>query len=1116
MLHSRLSIVLAGTGKTLSLICGVLPWLLEREALGSDGSDDSGFFTGTVAGSQSVVESDWLTSHDTESALQRREHTRRERRRLLLDLERHLSRTRIEEASKRRLGDAQPPHDPVSLSVFCGVKSAKRKRHPNSVLTSGDALPPTRVSYDELAFLLEEVPISSPGRAIPSASAFSTAAHRAMSLADELRCERSASASSTVYSPASNDEVYLTPKIFFVTRTHSQVTQFVQEVLRVPGVGPTLRVVALGSRRQLCINPDVKTEGASDASINERCLELQDRRRGAIPRSTDSALSASQTTLSPAALRTSDLSADGFSSCRVGCPFLSDEASIRLLRDRLLASGRDIEDATTLGRDMGACAYYGSRKAVAQAQIVALPYTMLLHRGTRIAMGLHVENCVVIIDEAHNLIDSINGAHSAMLTLHQVLSAHSQLHAYLERYRGRLSRTNLVSCSQLVDAISALSRWLRAAQLANAPLTFGALVSPVGPASSSVIRSPPGLTQAARHDKLSTDLDASSPHHCNEDVCTPVTARSINTPAAVGADKSVCVGNGDGVVYSVSEFLYQAKIDGVDLLALLQYVEDAALLRKIRGFVESGIINSVLIAAPSGKDGSNEQGTGNYPGDSIDSSPLGSGSALALQAVVTFISCLVHGDADGRIILQRTSLPIGATSLQVEAQQMSGTFVKYALMNPAVHFREIVDSARSVILAGGTLSPVDDLVSQLFSHLPTSHITRFSCGHVIPHENLAAFAVSAGPADVRWRFTFQNRSDPRLIEALGKALINIIDVVPAGVVVFLPSYEFEANLMKTWQRTPVGALGSSSSRAAATVERATIQLHAEGGASPSEPVHICGLRCEPGSVLARLAARKAVFREPRNSADVETVLKQYAAAASGSGVETCGVDAATSYSVEHPQPRSSSDRKGALLFSVVGAKFSEGINFSDDLARCVVLVGMPFPYKGSVELQERMRYLDGRQRVSSSNSYPAAASPPFASAPGTSGILPRNTSSSRALAMANATFISTSGAASGALLQSHLSQHHSVTTSAGSEYYENLCMRAVNQSIGRAIRHKNDYACIVLLDERYSSPRIRSKLPGWIADRLVSVDSSPGSSSSLTVWGGIVSGVANFFRCRRG
>ena len=43
-------------------------------------------------------------------------------------------------------------------------------------------------------------------------------------------------------------------------------------------------------------------------------------------------------------------------------------------------------------------------------------------------------------------------------------------------------------------------------------------------------------------------------------------------------------------------------------------------------------------------------------------------------------------------------------------------------------------------------------------------------------------------------------------------------------------------------------------------------------------------------------------------------------------------------------------------------------------------------------------------------------------------------------------------------------------------------MRSLNQSIGRAIRHKNDYAAIFLIDKRFNGSKIRRKLPGWIKD----------------------------------
>lgn len=105
-----------------------------------------------------------------------------------------------------------------------------------------------------------------------------------------------------------------------------------------------------------------------------------------------------------------------------------------------------------------------------------------------------------------------------------------------------------------------------------------------------------------------------------------------------------------------------------------------------------------------------------------------------------------------------------------------------------------------------------------------------------------------------------------------------------------------------------------------------------------------------------------------------------------------------------------------MLFAVVGAKLSEGINFADNLARSVVMVGLPFPNRTSRELSERMEYVR---------------------------TLPQPRSG----------------------------------RDAGNELYLNLCMRAVNQSIGRAIRHRNDYAVFLLLDHRYTRKDILSRLP---------------------------------------
>ena len=144
--------------------------------------------------------------------------------------------------------------------------------------------------------------------------------------------------------------------------------------------------------------------------------------------------------------------------------------------------------------------------------------------------------------------------------------------------------------------------------------------------------------------------------------------------------------------------------------------------------------------------------------------------------------------------------------------------------------------------------------------------------------------------------------------------------------------------------------------------------------------------------------------------------------------------------------------EGGLLLSIVGGKMSEGINFSDGLGRGVVMVGLPFPNIQSPEWKAKMEYIKA----------------------------------------------------------SSVSHGSSVTDGsiAAREFYENTCMRAVNQSIGRAIRHQNDFASIILLDQRYNSDRIRGKLPGWILKSLVKDTSQKPFQDAL-------SSLESFFKSRK-
>lgn len=54
----------------------------------------------------------------------------------------------------------------------------------------------------------------------------------------------------------------------------------------------------------------------------------------------------------------------------------------------------------------------------------------------------------------------------------------------------------------------------------------------------------------------------------------------------------------------------------------------------------------------------------------------------------------------------------------------------------------------------------------------------------------------------------------------------------------------------------------------------------------------------------------------------------------------------------------------------------------------------------------------------------------------------------------------------------------------GRLWYEAQAFRAVNQALGRAIRHSNDWGSVFLLDSRYSEKRYQNCLPTWVSSNI--------------------------------
>lgn len=74
----------------------------------------------------------------------------------------------------------------------------------------------------------------------------------------------------------------------------------------------------------------------------------------------------------------------------------------------------------------------------------------------------------------------------------------------------------------------------------------------------------------------------------------------------------------------------------------------------------------------------------------------------------------------------------------------------------------------------------------------------------------------------------------------------------------------------------------------------------------------------------------------------------------------------------------------------------------------------------------------------------------------------------------------------------------------GDDWYFLEATRAVNQAIGRVIRHKDDYGAILLCDQRFSQPRQKKQLSSWIQQHL--------NASQPTSFGSLIGEVSRFFR----
>uniref|UniRef100_A0A8C1UQV1 DNA 5'-3' helicase n=1 Tax=Cyprinus carpio TaxID=7962 RepID=A0A8C1UQV1_CYPCA len=252
---------------------------------------------------------------------------------------------------------------------------------------------------------------------------------------------------------------------------------------------------------------------------------------------------------------------------------------------------------------------------------------------------------------------------------------------------------------------------------------------------------------------------------------------------------------------------------------------------------------------------------------------------------------------------------------------------------------------------------------------------QLEANHVISKSQVWVGTVGAGPQGRKLCATFQHAETFAFQDEVGALLLKVCHTVSRGVLCFLPSYKMLDKLRDRWMNT---------------------------------------------GLWDKLEERKTVITEPRGGGkgDFDELLQTYYEAIRGTAAN-------------------SENRDGALLVAVCRGKVSEGLDFTDDNARAVVTIGIPFPNIKDLQVELKMKYNDKHAK--------------------SRGLLP------------------------------------------GGRWYEIQAYRALNQALGRCIRHRNDWGALILVDDRFrTNPnKYITGLSKWVRQLVRHHDTFTGAMQSL-------------------
>ncbi|XP_063655194.1 Fanconi anemia group J protein isoform X3 [Pan troglodytes] len=320
---------------------------------------------------------------------------------------------------------------------------------------------------------------------------------------------------------------------------------------------------------------------------------------------------------------------------------------------------------------------------------------------------------------------------------------------------------------------------------------------------------------------------------------------------------------------------------------------------------------------------------------------------IAIQQTYSWTNQIDISDKNGLLVLPKNK--------KRSRQKTAVHVLNFWCLNPAVAFSDINGKVQTIVLTSGTLSPMKSFSSEL----GVTFTIQLEANHIIKNSQIMSS-----------KFIIYVVACARVSSL--KVWVGTIGSGPKG-----------RNLCATFQNTE------------------TFEFQDEVGALL---LSVCqtvsqGILCFLPSykLLEKLKERWLSTGLWHNLELVKTVIVE------PQGGEKTNFDELLQ--VYYDAIKYKGEKDGALLVAVCRGKVSEGLDFSDDNARAVITIGIPFPNVKDLQVELKRQYNDHHSKLR--------------------GLLP------------------------------------------GRQWYEIQAYRALNQALGRCIRHRNDWGALILVDDRF-------------------------------------------------